>query len=179
MIVCVTVLMGMLTLSVMREEKEVIANRNKSIQRINVNEEEGKDDVFTDNDLNRELDGSNPSESDNENNESDIKDSRVQQDSSNRNNRPHTLRREESFQLERTKMLFRQASFYVLTFYITWAPSTIGALLAFFSYQARGYPPFAILVLICTFEPMQGFWNSLGKLFMQIPCEIAFFCELI
>lgn len=154
MIICVTVLMGMLTLSVKREEKEVIAKRNEGTGSSDDNAGEGED-VFDDNNLNVDIDVSQISCE-------DINAS-IKDDINHGHKTPSAFRREENFNLERTKRLFKQAVFYVITFYITWFPSTIGALLAFFTYTGRGRPPFSILVLICTFEPMQGFWNSLGK----------------
>ena len=166
--------MGMLTRSVMREEKAVIAMQNESIHRRNAG-----NDVF-DNDGTAELaeftstdpsatraDFSAQSDNDDESFNENYTNDSESNDAERRTNskRILSLRREASFKLERTKRIFRQAFLYVGICYITWFIPTMGVLIA----RNNGEddlivtPPFFILVVTCIFQPMQGFWNSLGK----------------
>ena len=175
-IFCVTFLMGMLTLSVMREEKALIAMHNESILRNNAEEQgdyvSGNNENVELNEFNRRdlaatnTNGSHQShenESFNENDANSSEGGDVERRSSN-NKRHPTLHREASFKLERTKRIFRQAFLYVGICYVTWFIPTMGVLIARTNQDALIMtPPFFILVVMCIFQPMQGFWNSLGK----------------
>ena len=172
LVFCVTILMGMLTLSVMREEREAIAKQNESAKSRISNTQEQDDDIFED-----DLGGSSPRivtdmADMNCNNEakkpyngtvtnySDNID--MMGERSNRNDPTPTPYRQETFNLERTKILFRQASLYVGVFYISWLIPSIASIIRI-GVQKMDKPPYGVLVLVCIFEPMQGFLNCLGE----------------
>lgn len=185
MVLSVTLLMGMLTVSVMKEERTIISKRNESIQSSNINRLEQNDDFF-DNNVRDEHDDSSPSdvratsnindihrlnESDNDGISKCSADNDTKRKISN-NHLISILYREESFELERTKRLFRQALLYVGVFYITWVVPSITSLIKISS-QKTVEPPFFVLVLICLLEPMQGFWNCIGERVRDVICFLG------
>jgi hypothetical protein len=133
----------------MAEERDTIVERNESAKSRISNAQEQDDDIFE-----YDLGGSSPTDT----NYSDNNDGT--REHSKRNDPTPTLYREESFRLERTKVLFRQASLYVGAFYISWFIPSITSIIRI-GVQRMDKPPFAVLVLVCIFEPMQGFLNCL------------------
>lgn len=181
-ITCVTILMGMLTRSVMREERDMIVTRNRSNDRTSFadeeqddfetnNEESGESNIENDNDCTDKNNGRN-GESNNESqsvilqsNGNNREDEGLDQSNitNNSDTRPQ-LQKTESIRLERTRKMFYQAILYVGVFYLTW---TIPTVLRFMQ-VLNCHTPFSVLALTACLAPMQGFWNWL--VYRHGPC---------
>jgi hypothetical protein len=155
--------MGMLTLAVMREEREAIVMRNRSNEDRTSFVEEAEGDSQTNEDENsHDEDDGNGNDNNvictNANNISHASQQQQQDD-----DRPN-FRKEESIRLERTRKMCHQALLYVGVFYLTWTPATANRF-----YNFAGHPtPFFILVLTAFLAPSQGFWNWL--VYRHGPC---------
>ena len=145
--------MVMLTLSVRKEEKEIIAMQNVGIEYTPRFEDEKKSND-SDEDNNNQFGQSGPEPDKTHNN-----------CASHSTNRQYS--REERFKLERTKEMFHQALLYVGVFYLTWTLPTIGSGLKM--HTNRNYVfVFPLTVLTVLLLPLQGFWNWL--IYRRGPC---------
>jgi len=150
-VICITVLMVLLTLSVRKDEKDVISmmrdeERRRQQQQldVSVHDNNGNDQELDqpDGDLNHTNDRNNDAI-----------------------NRPQFVK-EASIKLQRTKQMFRQALLYVGVFYLTWTLPTVGTLIR--ESDADKPIPFSILAMVNFLVPLQGLWNWL--VYRHGPC---------